>query len=49
MERALHASVEGAEEVYLGEVISGPDVHYPEEAVLTQLFSIKNNLSTHSL
>ena len=33
------------EEVYLGEVVSGPDVHYPEEALLAQLFSIESNLS----
>ena len=41
--------MEVAEEVYLGEVISGPDVHYPEEKLLTQLFSIKNNLSIYTL
>ena len=41
--------MEGAEGVYLGEVVSGPDVHYSGEKLLTQLFSIENNLSTHSL
>ena len=30
-------------------VVSGPDVHYPEEALLTQLFSIKSNLSIYAL
>ena len=29
--------------------VSGPDVHYPEEKLLTQLFSIKNNLSIYTL
>ena len=44
--------MEVAEEVYLGEevsVISRPEVHYPEEKLLTQLFSIENNLSIHAL
>ena len=41
--------MEVAEEVYLGEVILGPDVRYPEEALLTQLFSIENNTSIYSL
>ena len=39
----------GAEEVYLGEVVSGPDVHYPEEALLNQLFSVENNFSIYTL
>ena len=34
-------SVEGAENVYLGEVVLTPDVHYPEVKLLTQLFSIR--------
>ena len=29
-------------------VISGPDVRYPEEKLLTQLFSIKSNLSVYA-
>ena len=41
--------MEVAEEVYLGEVVSGPEFHYPEEALLTQLFSIENNLSIYTL
>ena len=44
--------MEVAEEVYLGEevsVISRPEVHYPEENLLTQLFSIENNFSIHTL
>ena len=41
--------MEVAEEVYLGEVISGPEVHYPEEALLIQLFLIENNLSIYAL
>ena len=44
--------MEVAEEVYLGEevsVISGPEVHYPEEKLLTQLFSIESNLSIYTL
>ena len=49
MEQALRTSVGVVEEVYLGEVVSGPEVHYPEEALLTQLFSIKNNLSIYAL
>ena len=45
-------STKVAEEVYLGEevfVISGPDVHYPAEKLLTQLFLIKSNLSIYAL
>ena len=49
MERVLHASVEGAEEVYLDEVVSGPDVRCPEEKLLTQLFLIESNLSIYAL
>ena len=30
-------------------VVSGPDVNYPEEALLTQLFSIESNLSIYAL
>ena len=30
-------------------VISGPDVHYPEEKLLAQLFSIESNLSIYAL
>ena len=44
--------MEEAEEVYLGKevsVVSGPEVHYPEEALLTQLFSIESNLSIYAL
>ena len=41
--------MEVVEEVYLGEVVSRPDVHYPEEALLAQLFSVKNNLSIYAL
>ena len=40
--------MEVVEEVYLGQevsVVSRPEVHYPEEKLLTQLFSIENNLS----
>ena len=48
-EQVLCTSVEGAEEVYLGEVVLGPDVHYPEEALLIQLFLIKSNLSIYAL
>ena len=29
--------------------VSGPDVHYSGEKLLTQLFSIENNLSIHAL
>ena len=44
--------MEVAEEVYLGEevsVVSGPEVHYHEEMLLTQLFSIENNLSIYAI
>ena len=44
--------MEVAEEVYLGEkvsVISGSEVHYPEEKLLTQLFSTENNFSIYAL
>ena len=30
-------------------VVLGPEVHYLEEALLTQLFSIENNLSVYAL
>ena len=30
-------------------VVSGPDVHYLREGLSTQLFSVENNLSIHSL
>ena len=30
-------------------VMSGPDVRYPEEKLLTQLFSIESNLSIYAL
>ena len=30
-------------------VISGPDFHYSGEKLLTQLFSVENNLSIHAL
>ena len=43
MEWALHASVGVAVEVF------GPDVHYPEEKLLAQLFLIKSNLSIYAL
>ena len=43
MEQALHASVGVAVEV------SGPDVHCPEEKLLTQLFLIESNLSIYDL
>ena len=29
--------------------VSGPDVHYPEEKLVTQLFSIESNLSIYAL
>ena len=44
--------MEVAEEVYLGEdvsVVSGSDVCYTEEKLLTQLFSIESNLSIYTL
>ena len=44
--------VEVAEEIFLGEedsVILGREVHYPEEKLLTQLFSIESNLSIYAL
>ena len=41
--KALRASVGVAVEV------SGPDVHYSGEKLLTQLFSIENNLSIYAL
>ena len=43
---ALVCLCEGGEEV---SVVSGPDVHYPEEKLLTHLFSIENNLSIYTL
>ena len=43
MERVLCASVGVAVEV------SGPDVHYLGEGLLTQLFLNKNNLSIYAL
>ena len=39
----LHASVEVVVQVL------GPDVHYPEKKLLTQLFLIENNLSIYAL
>ena len=44
--------MEVAEEVYLGEevsVVSGPEVHHPEEKLLIQFFSIENNFSIYAL
>ena len=46
MKRVLQASVGVVVEA---SVISGPDVHYPEEKLLAQLFSIWNNLSIYAL
>ena len=46
MERVLHASVGVVVKV---SVVSGPDVHYLGEGLLTQLFLNKNNLSSYAL
>ena len=42
----LHVSVGVVVKV---SVVSGLDVHYPEEKLLTHLFSIENNLSIYAL